>query len=223
LKGKDFFEKITILSDEKHEMEVKLEERTAKFNDLNFEFEKNNSEISILKDKLQNSKTKIKSLSAKNHELEIKVGDKSKLADEIKYVSQQKKSLEDQIEGRQNQLDLYSRWVDSQKESLQKHVVRFAQELKASTTISPLKSYLRLTEKELDKVQTALATQKLMGPQRAYMEQHFEQLTQQKTYINDLMIKSAADVEQRVKEVMGLLKQGEFIPVPPLPPKPGKK
>jgi chromosome segregation ATPase len=222
-KGKDFFEKIAALKDEKHEIETKLEERVAKYNDLNFEFEKNNSEIAVLEDKLKNSEGQIKSLSAKNTELNKQVGDKDKLAEEITYVSKQKQALEDQIEDRQNQLDLYSRWVDSQKESLQKHVIRFAQELKASSAISPLKSYLKLTEKELDKVQTALATQKLMGPQRAYMEQHFEQLTQQKNYINELMLKSSADIDVRVREVMGLLKQGEFIPVPPLPPGPGIK
>jgi len=222
-KGKDYFERLAILKEEKHEIEVKLEERVAKFNDLNFDFEKNNSEISVLKDKLKNSESKVASLSAKTNDLEQKVGDKEKLADEIAYVSKQKNALENQIEDRQNQLDLYSRWVDSQKESLQKHVIRFAQELKASSTISPLRSYLKLTEKELSKVQTALATQKLMGPQRAYMEQHFEQLTQQKTYINELMLKSTTDIDKRVKEVMGLLKQGEFIPVPPLPPQPGKK
>jgi len=222
-KGKDFFEKLTALKEEKHEIEIKLEERVTKFNELNFDFEKNNSEIAILNDKLKDSKTTIDSLTEKNRDLKKQVGDKAKLAEEIEYVSKQKKALEDQIDDRQNQLDLYSRWVDSQKESLQKHVIRFAQELKASTTISPLKSYLKLTEKELDKVQTTLATQKLMGPQRAYMEQHYEQLTQQKSYINELLLKSASDIEMRVKEVMGLLKQGEFIPVPPLPPQSEKK
>jgi chromosome segregation ATPase len=137
----------------------------------------------------------------------------------VKALKAKQKEFEEETEKRREELGLYSRWVDSQKESLKKHIVRFSQELKLSLSVNPLKSYLAMTERELEKVNLLLAKPGVVGAQRTHLEEHHKILKDQAGYIAEMVEKNKADVDKRINEVMGLLKQEEFVPVPPLPPK----
>lgn len=210
--------KISSLKKERLETNEKLRLRIKDFNELNLSLEKNKSDMSSLKSDFEAAQKEVAKLTEQNHKLLNHIEDEKRLEKDIQHFEKSKKKFAGQIDERQKQLDLYSRWVDSQKEGLQKQVIRFAQEVKASSVLNPLKSYLKLTNKEINKIQKDLQVENLMAPHRKYMEKHLQQLTDQRDYMNDLILQSATDIESKIKEITGFLKQGDFIPVPPLPP-----
>lgn len=170
------------------------------------------------KDEIFKKTEEIKELKSLNKGKEVSVAAHRDLQQKLEILSTKESNFEDELSERREELGLYSRWVDSQKESLKNHIVRFTQELKLSLTINPLHSYLAMTEKELSKVELLLAKPGILGEQRNHLEGHHKILMEQKRYIGQMVERTKADVEKRVTEVVGLLKQGDFIPVPPLPP-----
>lgn len=218
-------------------IQSELDSANTQRHDMQMRFKEGQNEILSLKDSLQGLKKELQQVRDDKAEYISKV---ETFQQDVKYVKVSKKEatkgqkeldsrLQDfdkkeadfqkEVEKRREELNLYSRWVDSQKESLKKHIVRFSQELKLSTTVNPLNSYLSMTGKELEKVQLLLSKPGIVGAQRTYLEEHCEMLTEQKKYVQELVVKNKDDVERRAGEVIGLLKQSEFIPVPPLPPK----
>lgn len=174
--------------------------------------------ITDLRAKIEDVKSQYQAVLKDKEYLEREKQENVNFADKVKAQEQECLGRDENLKKRENQLNLYSRWVDSQKESLQKHIVRFVQELKSSNAVSPLHSYLLMTEKEIKKVQALMSQSNVFGPQRAQFEQHHNQLLDQQDYIKKLIQKSERDVEARANQILGLLKTGEFVPVPPLPP-----
>lgn len=154
---------------------------------------------------------------AKNVEASVDIQDD--LDEKVQKFAEKETDFEAEMEKRRGELNLYSRWVDSQKESLKEHIVRFSQELKLSASVNPINSYLAMTKKELSKVRLLLSKPGVVGVQRTYLEEHCELLVEQQRFVEELVVTTKADTEKRAGEVIGLLKQSEFIPVPPLPPK----
>ncbi len=180
--------------------------------DLRVENEGYKKEVEDLRESLQKFEVGTEAINASE---EVK----QNLDEKMEELEAREFKFKSEMEKRREELNFYSRWVDSQKESLKKHIVRFSQEMKLSMSINPINSYLAMTKKELSKVQVLLSKPGIVGIQRTYLEDHFELLTEQKKYVEELVSTAEADVEKRANELTGLLKQGEFIPVPPLPPK----
>ncbi len=122
------------------------------------------------------------------------------------------------LEKREVQLSLYSRWVDAQKEGLQKQVLRIASELRSTKEFNPLNPYLKMTEKELSKIEILLTKSNVFGPQRAHLESQYEQLIKQRDEVRELLVRTNTEVDQKALTLIAVLKSSEFIPVPPLPP-----
>jgi chromosome segregation ATPase len=119
---------------------------------------------------------------------------------------------------REEQLSLYSRWVDSQKEGLQKQVLKIAAELRATKEFNPLNPYLIMTEKEISKIEVLLTKSNVFGPQRAQLENQYEQLIKQRDEVRELLVRTNNEVDRKAQTLISTLKSSEFIPVPPLPP-----
>lgn len=142
-----------------------------------------------------------------------------KALEELQAKESSFKKLQSENIERENKLNLYSRWVDSQKERLQDHIVNFVQELRLSHDLNPLKSYLVVTEKEISKIEKAMAKSSIFGRKKAVLDENLKQLTKQKDYIVALLEKSEIELHKRSQAILDELKTAEFMPAPPLPPK----
>ncbi len=224
------------LNDEKKELErtkTELEELHTKWNETKGEYRLLESQLnqtvtskSDLEEKyveatkeLEEQAALIKKFQDEKQNLEVKIEANAELMKTVQADKESQEQKWSELEKREQKFNYYSRWVDSQKEGLQKHIVRFAQELRTSSSVNPLSSYLSMTEREIDKVRIELNKPSLGSLKRTALEESYKQLSDQKDYVRGLLEKYKSDVDGRVKQVMDLLKYGEFVPVPPLPPK----
>lgn len=195
-----------------------LEEKNHEYENLLKELEEERVKVASLEDVILQESEKVQKLENDKEEQKETVVEMSDLEQRLEQFAVKEENFAREIVERREELGLYSRWVDSQKESLKNHIVRFSQELQLSLTLNPLHSYLSMTKRELSKVELLLSKPGILGEQRNYLESHHQTLVEQKAYISELIEKTKKDIDQKVGDVVGLLKQGEFIPVPPLPP-----
>ncbi len=149
--------------------------------------------------------------------------DKQAEENKILYDLVKKKGLELEVSikslnKREEQLNLYSRWVDSQKEGIQKQVYKLASEIKTTKELNPLNPYLKITEREISKIEVLMTKSNVFGPQRLQLENQYEQLIKQRDEVKELLNRTNIEVDQKAYVLMNVLKSSEFIPVPPLPP-----
>lgn len=188
--------------------------------------EKSNELQKTVAKQTESEAQKFKQLQEKYIVMEKQMLEAQKIADELqaKMVDQNEfltKYNENQqrLEQREEQLNYFSRWVDLQKQGLQNHVVKLAQELRTSIEMNPMKTYLQITEREISKVEVLLSKSNVFGAIKLQYEEQYEQLITQRDEIKGLIEIMAQEVNQRADKLTGMLKHSEFIPVPPLPPK----
>lgn len=225
---------------------LQIEELEFKNDDLNIKIESLQAEIvenkSAIESKVQNENVlneKIKSLEVQVADFGFKVVKASEKFDEVytqkqilEQQAEENKVLYDQVKRksqelevsmqsltkREEQLSLYSRWVDAQKEGVQKQVLKLVSELKTTKELNPLNPYLKITEREISKIEVLMTKSNVFGPQRAQLESQYEQLVKQRDEVRELLNKTNIDVDLKAQVLLSVLKSSEFIPVPPLPP-----
>jgi chromosome segregation ATPase len=141
-----------------------------------------------------------------------------KLYSVLKVKDDELKVAMSSLAKREEQLSLYSRWVDSQKEGIQRQVIKLASELTTTKEMNPLHPYLKITEREISKIEVLMTKSNVFGPQRAQLENQYEQLIKQRDEVRELLVRTNLEVDHKAQALISVLKSSEFIPVPPLPP-----
>ncbi len=221
------------------ELEFKNEDLTIKIEALQADLIENQSVIEAKESHESSLNEKIKALEVQVADFGYKVVKASEKFDEVYILKQnleqqaeenklifdaaKKKAKELEISmqslvKREEQLNLYSRWVDAQKEGVQKQVLRLVSELKTTKELNPLNPYLKITEREISKIEVLMTKSNVFGPQRAQLEAQYEQLVRQRDEVKELLNKTNVDVDMKAQTLISVLKSSEFIPVPPLPP-----
>lgn len=195
---------ITEKSQNENELAEKIKVLSANASDLSF--------------KLVQAGEQFDSVYKQKQTLEIQAEENKELYAKVKLKNKELESVRLSIIKRDEQLNLYSRWVDSQKEGLQKQVLKIVSELRTTKDLNPLNPYLKITEREISKIEVLMTKSNVFGPQRAHLENQYEQLVKQRDEVKELLLKTDVDVDNKVQAMMSVLKSSEFIPVPPLPP-----
>jgi chromosome segregation ATPase len=214
----EFQENFRVIEERDGKLQAEIAQLTDDKKTLSHQLERVTQELDVTKVSMTDGQKKFSSLIEEKRRLEEKIDTDTKMIEEVKLLQQENEQLKEEMEEREDQLNHYSRWVDSQKEGLQKHVLRLAQEIKTSTAMNPMRAYLKMTEKEITKVEIAMGKTQAFGAQRAQLEEQFEALIKQRDEIKELLEHSQAEAEKQAKKVMNFLKSSEFVPVPPLPP-----
>lgn len=220
-------------------LQTELQKSEAAVVGLSEDLELNLGKVSGLEQKELELVDRIKQLESQNAELGLKIVQAAEKYDESfrqklnleayveehkeLYASVKRKSVEleasmQSLLKREDQLSLYSRWVDSQNGSIQKQVLKIASELKATKNNSPLNHYLKITEREISKIEVLMTRSNVFGPQRIQLENQYELLVRQRDEVRELVTRTNGEVEERANALISTLKSSEFIPVPPLPP-----
>ena len=168
--------------------------------------------------KMLQSVEKFENVFSQKQNLENQIDASKELHNLVKKRNQELDTVFANLMKREEQLSLYSRWVDSQKEGLQRQVLKIAAELRATKEFNPLNPYLKMTEKEISKVEVLLTKSNVFGPQRAQLENQYEQLVKQRDEVRELLVRTNNEVDHKAQTLISTLKSSEFIPVPPLPP-----
>ncbi len=214
----EFQENYRVVEERDEKLQAELEQLIEDKKTLTHQLERATQELDVTKVSMTEGQSRFSSLIEEKRRLEEKIEADATMIEEVKLLKQENDQLKEEMEEREEQLNHYSRWVDSQKEGLQKHVVRLAQEIKTSTAMNPMRAYLKMTEKEISKIEIAMGKAQAFGAQRAQLEEQFEALIKQRDEIKELLEHSQAEAEKQAKKVMNFLKSSEFVPVPPLPP-----
>ncbi len=168
--------------------------------------------------KIVDAGTKYESVFNQKQSLQNEIDENKDLYAKIKKKNHELDAALHSIKKREEQLSLYSRWVDSQKGSLQKQIIQISSELRATKEFNPLNPYLKITEREISKIEVLMTKSNVFGPQRALLENQYEQLVKQRDEVKELLVKTNQEVDKKAQSLILSLKSSEFIPVPPLPP-----
>lgn len=223
--------------DQEKELRLQNDSLTSQNKDLKDKVEMIEQEINTRKEfykkTVREYETKISEYKAKIDEAYSEIKNlKNEMATMQKDHHSQTKSLEDKLaivgraesekletlSKREEKLNYYSRWIDIQKQNLQSHVLTLAHEMKASLEINPLKTYLKITEKEISNMKVALSKMMAFDPNKPQAEMQYEQLILQRDEVQEALNKLSVEVESRVSNLKNMLKSSEFVPTPPLPP-----
>ncbi len=162
--------------------------------------------------------TKYADLLDEKLRLEKELRELKESSEDLKIREGRSDLVREEMLERELKLNNYSRWVDSQKRSLQKHILRLAQEIKTSAAMNPLQSYLKLIEKEISRVEVLIVKSASFSAQKKSLEEQFEQLVKQRDDIKEILQESQAEAEKKSRKVLAMLKSEDMIPIPPLPP-----
>lgn len=223
--------------DQEKELRLQNDSLTSQNKDLKDKVEMIEQEINTRKEfykkTVREYETKISEYKAKIDEAYSEIKNlKNEMATMQKDHHSQTKSLEDKLalvgraesekletlSKREEKLNYYSRWIDIQKQNLQSHVLTLANEMKTSLEINPLKTYLKITEKEISNMKVALSKMMAFDPNKPQAEMQYEQLILQRDEVQEALNKLSVEVESRVSNLKNMLKSSEFVPTPPLPP-----
>ena len=87
-----------------------------------------------------------------------------------------------------------------------------AEEHRLARETHPLKDYLNFASGELNKLQLQLKNTPAMAPERPQMEHHFSQMVKEFEFLNSVLGKSQAQLEERSKVAAGLIAGVEQLP-----------
>ena len=160
--------------------------------------------------------TKYADLLDEKLRLEKELRELKESSEDLKIREGRSDLVREEMLERELKLNNYSRWVDSQKRSLQKHILRLAQEIKTSAAMNPLQSYLKLIEKEISRVEVLIVKSASFSAQKKSLEEQFEQLVKQRDDIKEILQESQAEAEKKSRKVLAMLKSEDMIPIPPL-------
>ena len=147
-------------------------------------------------------KEEIKRLKATNEKLEDKLGVKNN------HISQ-----------REKQLNLYTQSIDKEKQLIKEQAIAIINELKGLASLDPLKQYLKITEKEISKVEIDLGKSPLHSTDRPRLEEILENLVRQRDSLKIMVEDANSRVQLKIKSILKLVHSDTLIPLPPLPPR----
>ncbi len=136
------------------------------------------------------------------------------------------KGLEDKIAEREQALDLreqqfshYVQLVNHAQEELRSAVSRLDQEMQLSINLNPLKDFIKITEREIDRIDLQLKKTPTISPERIRLETYMDELFEQRVFLKDNIRKINQEADKRRSQLAEIYKSTSLSAVPPMPPK----
>jgi SMC interacting uncharacterized protein involved in chromosome segregation len=121
-------------------------------------------------------------------------------------------------QSREHQLKQYASHLNQMKREVRNLVERFRQEIRLSEAASPLGEYLKVTEREIARVDLQLKKTPTSSTERSRLEQALNELFEQREFLRQGIEKSKSEVEIRMRRIQALLSSESILPTPPPPP-----
>lgn len=122
------------------------------------------------------------------------------------------------LQTRERHLNFYSSTVNEKRAQIRNLLAGFVDELKAATAMSPLKSYLTITEREISKVEIDLSRLPLVASERPRFEDILVQLVRQRDAIRTMIEQAEVDYQKKIRRLIELMQSDALAALPPLPP-----
>lgn len=215
---------IEVLNNEKSKFEEVLKDHHQMIEDLSISSNVLSQKVKELELELESSQASFEALKEKeieninNHWLkrlsEMQTHHSDDLEKKEVYIS----DLKNQIKSRENQLQTYAQFLTSEKMQLLNSMQEFAEEISLSSELNPMKDYLKATEYQLSKMELQLKKTPMMSPDRVGLEASFNQLVEQRDFLNTIISTSQQKIQQKANSILNRVRNGKLGPVPPLPP-----
>ncbi len=163
---------------------------------------------------------------------EKRFSDLNEFADEIsakaKVVEAKEKqllALEEELAGRQQNISSqeshfsqYVQMVNAAKQDLKNQISKMDQEIQLSLRLNPLKDYMKMTEREIDRVDLQLKKTPTLSSDRTRLETYLDDLFEQRIFLKENIRKISQDVEKRRGQLSEIYKSAALSTTPPMPP-----
>ncbi len=127
--------------------------------------------------------------------------------------------LKSTLEQREYQLRHYAASVSDEKAEVLRRAKALAEEIKAASTLAPLKDYLALTEFELSKVEAQLRKTPVISVERPRLEANYGQMIEQRDFLKKAITSSQQQLDLQAAQLLKIAKPDKLAPIPPLPPR----
>jgi epidermal growth factor receptor substrate 15 len=127
--------------------------------------------------------------------------------------------LSAQLQQREFQLRTYAASVSEEKSEVLRRARLLADEIRAATTLAPLKDYLALTEFELGKVEILLRKTPVISIERPRLEANFNQMIEQRDFLKTAIANSQRQLDHQAMQLMKIARPEKLSPIPPMPPR----
>ncbi len=124
-----------------------------------------------------------------------------------------------QLQQREMQLRQYAANVSEEKAEVQTRAKHLADEIRAASSLAPLRDYLSVTEFELKKLETQLRTTPAISIDRPRIEASFKQMVDQREFLKSAIASSEAQLEAQAAQLLKIARPEKLSPVPPPPPR----
>jgi len=182
-------------------------------NKLRLQEQSNLSELQALKNELKTKSDEIEDFS----DLRVEVN-------ELKlFLNSKEESLkvkEEDVYQREAKAKFFQKWFEQQKKIFRKKIIEFAHEIRISYNLSPLNDYLVVLDTEIQRTKKSMEYAGV-GQKYSILEKQLNNLSEQKSNIEELINKSKLEFNHRSKEFVNMLNDSDLLPTPPVPPKSG--
>jgi chromosome segregation ATPase len=180
-------------------------------------------EILSLNTQLQSARAQLETARAVNEHLKSE-RDQARQAAEVRdhRAEDERAELERlnaALQQREYQLRQYAASVSDEKSEVLRRAKHLADEIRAASTLAPLKDYLALTEFELSKVEMQLRKTPVISIERPRLEASFNQMIEQRDFLKGAIANSQAQLDRQAAQLMKIAKPEKLSPIPPMPPR----
>lgn len=126
--------------------------------------------------------------------------------------------LREDISSRESQLKSYAEGLNKMKSEVREQANRLYQEIQMAKTVNPLSDYLKLTEREIVRVELQLKKTPTISPDRARLEECLTELVEQREFLRSSWHRSQADLESKLHRMAVIAGADALVMAPPPPP-----
>lgn len=173
-------------------------------------------------DQLQGKELDIQRAAADNSELR---GNQQRLQTQIGEQAARIADLEEKIraqadhsENKDKQFRFYSENINRSKRDLREQGYRLIQELKLNRQTSPLSEFLKVTNREVSRVEVQLKRTPTSSADRSRLEQCLTDLVEQRDFLKESLEKSSQDIDAKIRRLSEIIGGENLAMTPPPPP-----
>lgn len=186
-------------------------------------------EILVLQERLQDGHVRVQEFELRLRQLEHEnhVLRTTQAANQAQYIEQGErynemqakfKAMNEQTENRERQYRFYLENLNRSKRDLREQGMRFIQELRAAKQMSPLHDFLKVTQREVSRVEIQLKRTPTVSSDRSRLEQCLTELIEQRDFLAESLEKTTQDIDKKIARLSEIIGGDTMAMTPPPPP-----
>lgn len=193
-----------------------IREKQSEINDVASKVEGHKSQIDDLLSQKNDLNFEIEKMKSAENKLKAEIAD---LQTKIQNLERNLDSNSERADVREKQYRFYLENLNRAKKDVREQGMRLIQEMRVSKQMSPLKDFLKITSREILRVEMQLKRTPTISADRSRLEQCLTDLIEQKEFLTLSLERSSSDLDNRVAQIAEIL-GGEAITMMPPPPPP---